>query len=294
VKRWPVIFVAALVVIVGLAYFLSRPPKDRTIPSTPPKGAPAVGSCWTVEPAVAQQAMPWPGNPVDCGAKHTAEVFFVAQASPDLLHRLDRAKADNEKKVATSLLYAQARRACVVDATTFLRGGWHSARVQVLASWIKPSENGFFACSLAETDGPAASHFVSRTGTLKASLKDGEKAPLAIACVAQSTGSSLSFSPCTGPHDGEFVGEYTITPPDAPFDDAAVKSASQRGCGEVAAKYLGISGSDSRTDLRAGAVGPSSADDWLGSDQTYSCYVMANNGKITATVKGLGLKPLPQ
>ena len=292
-KRWPVIFVAALLVIVAAAYFLSRPPADRTIPTSPPKGAPAVGSCWTVDPGVAQQAMPWPGSPVDCGAEHAAEVIFVAQASPDRLHRLDRAKAENEKKVVTNLLYAQARRACVVDATRYLAGGWHSGRVQVLASWIKPAENGFFACSLAEIDGPAATRFVSRTATVKAALQDGDKAPLAISCVAQ-TGTVLTFSPCTGPHDGEFVGEYTITQPDAPFDDAAVTSATQRGCGEVAAMYLGISGSDNRTDLRAGAVGPSSASDWLGSDQTYSCYVMVNNGKLTATVKGLGLKPLPQ
>lgn len=286
-KRWvPIaVFVVAVLLIGGTAYALTRPDKQRAIPSTAPTGAPAAGSCWQVDPATAAQALPWPGSSVDCTAAHTVEVYYVGQAGVDLLSRKDKAKGD-DVKVVDNLLYAQARRACVVQAPVYLGGAWHDAQVQVLAAWIKPQVDGFYACGVAQVDGPAAQHYVARTKKLKDALTDDG---LLINCL-----SDQKYVGCETPHDGEYVGAYTITPLDAPFQDAAVRSAAQKGCGDVALKYLGLQPDQGRTDLSAGSVGPKSASDWLGSDQTFGCYVLAATGTLVGSVKGLGAKPLPR
>jgi hypothetical protein len=135
---------------------------------------------------------------------------------------------------------------------------------------------------------------VSRQGNLKDALKDGDETPLAIGCVSRGGGDALTYVTCDQPHDGEFVGSYTITPLDAPFNDAAVRNTAQRGCGEMALKYLGITGDTGRNDLNAGSVGPKTASDWLGSDQTFGCYAMALTGKLKGTLRGLGQSPLPR
>ena len=291
-KRWMgiAVFVVAVLLIGGTAYAISRPAKGRAVPSAAPSGAPAVGSCWQVDPSTAAQALPWGAAPVGCTAAHTVEVYYVGQAGVDLLHRMDKAKGDDVKVIA-NLLYAQARRACVVQAPIYLGGAWHNARVQVLAAWVKPSTDGFYACAAAQVDGPAAQHFVSRTASLKDALAtDG----LLINCVSRGSGTDLTYVGCETPHDGEFVGSYTITPLDAPFQDTAVRNAAQKGCGDVALSYLGLASDQGRTDLSAGSVGPKSASDWLGSDQTFGCYVLAATGKIVGSVKGLGGKPLPR
>jgi hypothetical protein len=182
----------------------------------------------------------------------------------------------------------------VVQAPIYLSGAWHNSRLQVLAAWIEPARNGFYGCALAEVDGPAAQRLVSRQGALKDALKDGDESPLAIACVSRGTADALTYITCDQPHDGEFVGSYTITPLDAPFDDTAVRNTAQRGCGQMALKYLGITADAGRNDLNAGSVGPKTASDWLGSDQTFGCYAMALQGKLKGTLRDLGTKPLPR
>jgi hypothetical protein len=291
-----VLIFGTLAIVIGGLYWLSRATAERTIPSTPPDNAPAVGSCWQVDEATAKQALPWPGTAAECSGEHTIEMFQVGQVGHDLIRRMDSAKGD-DAKIVTNLLQAQVRRACVVQASVYLGGGWHNARLMVLASWIKPTGNGFYGCALAEVDGPGALNFVHRRGSLKGTLKDGDAAPLAIGCVSRGAGDStdaLTYIPCAQTHDGEFVGSYTITPLDAPFDDGAVKNTAQRGCSEVAARYLGIQGTTGRTDLNAGSVGPKTASDWLGSDQTYACYAMAVDGKLVGSIQNLGMKPLPR
>jgi hypothetical protein len=290
-KRWAVVITLFAVVIFG-AYWFTREPEPRKIPTSPPAAAPAVGSCWQVDLAAAQRAMPWAGAPVDCAGQHTAEVYYVGQVGSDLLRQHDTAKGE-ELKIIDNLLYAQARRACVIQAPIYLSGAWHNARLQVLASWIEPATDGFYGCALAEVEGPAAQRLMSRQGGLKDALKSDDS-PLGIECVSRGAGDALTYVTCDQAHDGEFVGSYTITPLDAPFDDAGVRNAAQRGCAELALKYLGITGAGSRTDLNAGSVGPKTASDWLGSDQTFGCYAMAVQGKLKGSIRGLGERPLPR
>jgi hypothetical protein len=176
----------------------------------------------------------------------------------------------------------------------YLRGGWHLGRVSVVADWVEPTENGFYACALAEVGGPGAESFVTRQESLVGALQDGDAAPLAIACVERGTGDVLRYVDCARPHDGEFVGAYTITPLDAPFNADAVRSAATKGCTDVALSYLGLPATGTRDDLSAASVGPKTASDWLGSDQTFACYVLAKDGKVRGSVRGLGSASLPR
>lgn len=282
------LIVAVVVLLGGGAYWMYERGQGRRIPTTPPSGAPRAGSCWQVDPAGAKAAMPWGGAPVDCAGPHTVELFYVGQTTKDLLHRLDEAKGD-DVKLAQALLYAQARRACLVQGDLFLGGPWHSARLQIVASWIRPASDGFFGCGLAEVTGPTADEFASHEGSLKGALE--QDSALAIACVKKS-GSLLRYVGCADIHDGEYSGVYTITPPEAPFDEAGVQAAAAKGCTAVGLKYLGLPDNGARDDLAPGSVGPKTASDWLGSDQAFACYLMSAK-PLKGSVRGLGPAPLP-
>jgi hypothetical protein len=277
-----VVVLAALVA--GGAYWLTRPEK---VSAKPPADTPAVGSCWNVDEKGAANAFPWPGKPVDCTARHTAEVFLVGQVDRELTARAASAKGD-DAKLQQNLMYAQARSGCLLVASKYLGGDWHAGRVQIVADWIKPARSGYFGCAVVEAAAPASKRFVART----TSLRDGLKADgLGIACVARDGAGEMAYTPCEQSHDGEFTGTYTITPPDAPFDAEKVRAAATSGCGELATRYVG----GARTDLRSAYVGPTSASDWLGSDQTYTCYTLATAAaKLRGSVKGIAAGPLPR
>jgi hypothetical protein len=260
--------------------------RDEPIPDQPPSSAPKVGSCATVSPQTAKKAMPWPGKPVDCADRHTAEVYHVGQVDRDLIARA-RAKSGDDRTVAVNLMYAQARRACGALGTTYLGADWHASRVALLANWIDPVRNGFFGCAVVEVAGPGGDPYVTRTGSLK-----GKGGSLAVACVARE-GDTVRFSSCESAHTGEFVGTYIVTPSGAPFESAAVTAAVTKGCGRVTLSYLGLPGDASRPDLHVGYVGPTSQATWLGSDQTFACYASAD-GELRGTLRNLGTRPLPR
>lgn len=283
-KRWTIlIFVVALLAVVGGAYWLTRP-ASAGISTTPPEGAPATGSCWLVDEKVAAIAFPWPGKPVDCTARHTAEVFYVGQVDRDLAAKTANSKGD-EARINQNLMYGEARRACIVHGSDFVGGDWHSARVQIIAGWIKPTRSGYFGCAMVEATAPASKNFVARTATLR-----GAASALPIACVARIDG-ALAYAGCDTTHDGEFVGTYTITPFNLPFDAQKVPASANTGCGNAMTSYVGAA----RTDLRAGYVGPTTGSDWLGSDQTYACYALVTGaGKLRGSIKGIGSGALPR
>jgi hypothetical protein len=257
------------------------------IPSKPPAHAPAVGACWTVDPAAAQHTLPWPGAAKPCTGAHTAEIFYVGQVDHDLISKARTAKGETVT-VARNLMFAEVRRACGNFASVYLGGDWHHDQVSLLANWIEPASDGFFGCALVQTTGPGGTTYVTRSTSLKGS---GDTGPLAIGCVAR-TGDAIRYASCTEEHTGEFVGSYQITPDNAPFDAKAVASAVTKGCGQVALSYLGLPKDATRPDLKIGYVGPTSADTWLGSDQTFGCYASAD-APLRGTVRNLGTRPLP-
>jgi hypothetical protein len=286
-RRWligPAVVVGIALVGTGIWWF-NRP---EPIPTRPPASAPPVGSCWRVDAAGARAALPWSGAPVGCATEHTAEIFHVGQVDHELIGKARSARG-SEVTLANNLMYAQARRACEAFASTYLGGDWHKDQVTVVANWVSPAGDGFFGCALAQVADPAGTSLVSRTSSLKAT---GDSGGLAIECVRRGTGETLGYSRCDQEHDGEFVGTYTLTPPDAPFDANAVKDTATKGCGQVALGYLGLPITGNRADLQVGYVGPTTASTWLGSDQTFACYAMAGV-KLRGSIHSLGTRTLP-
>ncbi len=272
---------AVALVAVGVLWWINRAP---SIPEHPPASAPAVGSCWTVSPQTAKRALPWPGKPVNCAGPHTAEVYHVGQVDRDLVSRARGAKGDDQK-VAVNLMYAQARRACGAFGSTYLGADWHGVEVALLANWIEPARDGFFACAVAQAADPGGDHFVTRTATIKGSAPP-------VTCVTRAN-ESVRFGSCEAEHTGEFVGTYIVTPSGAPFDGKAVASAVAKGCGQATLTYLGLPADATRSDLHVGYVGPTTAATWLGSDQTFACYASAD-APMRGTVRNLGTRPLPR
>jgi len=273
------VFVALVAVAGGGAYWVTRPDE---VSAALPAAAPAVGSCWKIDSRTGAEPFPWPGRPVDCGGAHTAEIFQLGQVDRELAARARDAEGD-EARASRQLMNGQARSACIGVASNYLGVDWHTARVQVVAAWIKPTESGHFGCALVESADAAGAAFVTRTGSLR---NAGPTGALKIGCVTKSV-----FTPCDQPHDGEYTGRYVITPPGAVFDPVKVRETADKGCTEVAAKFIGAT----RTDLRSGYVGPTSANEWLGSDQTFTCYALATGtDPLKGTLKGLGNGPLPR
>src|SRR5256885_10965955 len=259
--RGRLVAVGLIAVAVGAAvWWINR---GEPIPTKPPANAPKVGDCWSVQPAAAVKAMPWPGSAVACTSAHTTEVFYVGQADHDLISRARAAKGE-DAKVATNLMYAQVRRACGAFASTYLGGNWHDAQVSLLANWIEPARNGFFGCALVQTTGPGGATYVTRSR----SLKGVGTGPLAIGCVTR-TGDAVRYASCTEAHTGEYVGSYTITPDNAPFKATAVAAAATKGCGKAALAYLGLPETATRPDPKAGYVGPPTVATRLGTDHTF-------------------------
>lgn len=278
-RRWGLLLAAIVLVValVGAAmWWFNRP---DPVPSGTPSTAPAVGSCWQVEPAAAAKPFPWTGA-ASCAAAHTAEVYYVGQADHDLVRR--SRGTDENAKVAANLMLVEVRRACGAFASTYLGDNWHNARVTIAADWIGSRRDGFFGCALAQTLDAAGTRFVTRTVSMKSAA--GE---LTASCALDG-----GYVPCDQPHNGEFVGTYTVTPEDAPFDQAAVKSAVTKGCGDAVRDYLDLPQQAQRADLTAGYVGPTTAQTWLGSDQTFACYAVSKD-RIRGTIRSLGTRPLP-
>jgi len=97
---------------------------------------------------------------------------------------------------------------------------------------------------------------------------------------------------CAAPHDAELAGTYTLTPPNAPFDETSVRKTANAGCTAVLRQYLGLPDGTGRPDLSVAYVGPTSPASWLGSDQTFACYARANV-KLRGSIRSLGTRPLP-
>lgn len=283
--------VAVLAVAGSLSWWATRG-SAVPVPTVAPVGTPRVGSCWDVTGDTARLALPWPGDPVSCQGTFTAEVYHVGQVNHELIKKEWKAKGD-DKKVADNLMYAEVRRACGTFATRYLGRDWHTAQVTVLANWIKPARDGFFACAVAQVADPGGTRLVSRTGSLHGLFAGDGVTPLDVSCVSRGTGGALSFARCDQAHDGEFVGTYVVTSNTVPFDAAALAQTVNQGCAGAILSYLGLSAGETRNDLSVGYVGPTTASTWLGSDQTFACYAMAQV-RLRGSIHNLGTRPLPR
>jgi hypothetical protein len=101
----------------------------------------------------------------------------------------------------------------------------------------------------------------------------------------------LSFVECGQPHTSEFVGLYTVTPANAPYNGPEIQKVVTAGCRRLVDSFVGVPAGQSRSDLRVSEVGPDSANLWAGSDQTFACYASAAT-PWSGSIKGVGTRAL--
>jgi Septum formation len=280
----------AVVVLAAIGGVLWLANRTAPIPTKPPKGAPAVGSCWDVPAAKVSATLPWPGSPVACTAAHTAEIYFVGQVDRSLIKDYRSAKGQAAQAAAV-VMEGEARNGCTGRATRYLGGAWRSSQLTIVPDFFTPEKDGFYACAAAQVSDPGGGTIATRTAPLAGALAGTEAKTLAIDCYNGTT--ALSFVPCTADHRGEYVGLYTVTPLGAQFNGPELQTTVTAGCQAILDGFLGLSASShSRDDLRSSYVGPTASATWLGSDQSFACYAIAPD-TIRGSIKGLGTRPLP-
>ncbi|HEY9482551.1 MAG TPA: septum formation family protein [Micromonosporaceae bacterium] len=302
-RALPPAIAVVVIVVVGTALWLAN--RSAPIPTTTPKAAPAVRSCWNVDSATIGRQLPWSGSPVACSAAHTAEIVSVGQVDQQLVRTAQKAKGQ-DATVNSFLMAAGARAACLDKAGSYVGGAWRGAQLTVYPDFVAPAKDGFFACVIAQVADPGGQRLVTRTASLAGVLSGPGAASLGIDCVGDSTSAGsgavstapsgtaaagLSFVECGQRHTSEFVGLYTVTPANAPYNGPEIQKVVSAGCQQLVDSFVGVAAGHKRSDLRVSEVGPDSANLWAGSDQTFACYASAST-PWSGSIKGIGTRAL--
>jgi hypothetical protein len=277
-----------------------------------PKAAPAVRSCWNVDSATIGRQLPWSGSPVACTAAHTAEIVSVGQVDQRLVRTAQKAKGQ-DATVNSFVMATSVRAACLDKVGSYVGGAWRGAQLTVYPDFVAPAKDGFFSCVIAQVADPGGQRLVTRTASLAGALSGPGAASLGIDCVGDSTSAGdsasvgggavspapsgtsaaagMSFVECGQPHTSEFVGLYTVTPANAPYNGPEIQKVVTAGCQQLVDSFVGVAAGQKRSDLRVSEVGPDSANLWAGSDQTFACYASAST-PWSGSIKGIGTRAL--
>jgi Septum formation len=295
-----------VIVIVGTVLWLAN--RTPSIPTTTPKAAPVARSCWNVDSATIGRQLPWSGSSVACTAAHTAEIVSVGQVDRQLVRTAQKAKGQ-DATVNSFVMATSARAACLDKVGSYVGGAWRGAQLTVYPDFVAPAKDGFFACVIAQVADPGGQRLVTRTASLAGALTGPAAASLGIDCVGDSSSvaagdgalsqapsgtaaeAGLGFVECGQPHTSEFVGLYTVTPANAPYNGPEIQKVVTAGCQQLVDSFVGVVGAQKRSDLRVSEVGPDSANLWAGSDQTFACYASAST-PWSGSIKGIGTRAL--
>jgi hypothetical protein len=312
----PPAIAVVVIAVVGTVLWLAN--RSAPIPTATPKTAPAVRSCWNVDAATIGRQLPWSGSPVACTAAHTAEIVSVGQVDQRLVRTAQNAKGQ-DATVNSFVMATSARAACLDKVGSYVGGAWRGAQLTVYPDFVAPANDGFFACVIAQVADPGGQRLVTRTASLAGALSGPAAGSLGIDCVGESTSAGdstpsgdstpagggavspepsspaaatgLSFVECGQPHTSEFVGLYTVTPANAPYNGPEIQKAVTAGCQQLVDSFVGVAAGQKRSDLRVSEVGPDSANLWAGSDQTFACYASAST-PWSGSIKGIGTRAL--
>jgi len=233
---------------------------------------PKVGECWT---GTASAFKLTPGSdmkPVDCGADHASETFYVGEFTGTMAQKAT---------VPAAADLSDAYTACNGNAKTYLGDDWHNGRlalrifVPTEAQWN--GEARFFRCDLIEVSDDNGT-VLQRKSTLKATLEGSR--PIGMTCIqVKKTGDSIDdFVPidCGTLHNGEYVG--TFFSPDArpyPTDASARRALLEPGCNAMVASFLGLTEAQYATNKQINfAWSTASPTSWDYGDRTARCYIM--------------------
>ena len=310
----PPAIAVVVIAVVGTVLWLAN--RSTPVSTTVPKVAPAVRSCWNVDSATIGRQLPWSGSPIACTAAHTAEIVSVGQVDQRLVRTAQKAKGQ-DATVNSFVMATSARAACLEKVGSYVGGAWRGAQLTVYPDFVAPAKDGFFACVIAQVADPGGQRLVTRTASLAGALSGPGAASLGIDCVGDSTSAGgaaaspapsgtppsgappsgaaaaagLSFVECWQPHTSEFVGLYTVTPANAPYNGPEIQKVVSAGCQQLVDSFVGVAAGQKRSDLRVSEVGPDSANLWAGSDQTFACYATAS-APWSGSIKGIGTRGL--
>ncbi|WP_412540767.1 septum formation family protein [Longispora sp. K20-0274] len=261
--------------MVGLVVKLSG-----TTGTSSAKGKPQAGDCRTV---AADKGFPetYDGTRVKCTFAHEMETIYVGVYSSGWTE----AEGDG-----------QVNEICEDRAAEFLGGPRHVARIG-LTYYVEEaggSAKRWFSCELAEINTAKQAKLVPRMSTLRgAGANPGQ---LAITCADHADKDILYLSDCARGHDLEFAGLYTAGKDLDHGTDDELRKAVSAGCEKTVSDYLGW---DTRKFEAAEVLdftywGATTTTTLAHSTHAYRCFVATvDNKKLTASVKGLGDKPVP-
>ena len=182
----PPAIAVVVIAVVGTVLWLAN--RSAPIPTTVPKTAPAVRSCWNVDSATIGRQLPWSGSPVACTAAHTAEIVSVGQVDQRLVRTAQKAKGQ-DATVNSFVMATSVRAACLDKVGSYVGGAWRGAQLTVYPDFVAPAKDGFFACVIAQVADPGGQRLVTRTASLAGALSGSGAASLGIDCVGDSTSS---------------------------------------------------------------------------------------------------------
>ncbi|GIG58705.1 hypothetical protein Lfu02_30770 [Longispora fulva] len=186
---------------------------------------------------------------------------------------------------------------CASRADDYL-GGRHQAHRIGLNSYVQAADEmsgkaRWFACDVAEIGSAAFPALVTRKSSLRGAL--ATPGPLAITCGDKVAKDYVYRGDCSAPHDLEFAGLFSVASDYHPESRVELDKVVSAGCQKSVTDFLGW---DQRTfeenrSLDVTSWGPSVRTVGRGR-ATYRCFVTTlDNKKLTASVKGLGDKPVP-
>jgi hypothetical protein len=221
---------------------------------------PKVGSDKVVDWALASFFLE---PPIECTKQHVTETYYVGKLP-----------ASEENKPAApdpgDAAFKTAYTTCAKQATSYLGGDYHNARVSIVA--VLPVDEQWqggarwYRCELIEISDTKET-IVARSSSARNGLR-GSK-PLAVACANDTLTSdkkyvtNIVFVACSKPHYMEYTGVWT--PSDGRYPGNSAQSTDKSdNCFRLGATYLGMSVSQLHT------VGGISWDSWGGSELMWS------------------------
>ncbi|GGJ97479.1 hypothetical protein GCM10010123_29390 [Pilimelia anulata] len=234
-------------------------------------------------------------EPVDCDKPHKTETIHVGGFT-------GTAAEAKSPPTTSSAAYRGAYATCDKEATKFLGKDFRYGRL-----WLGvtvPSSPGWaggarwYRCELGEVANVEDfGDLINRSGTLADGLATAS--PLDLGCyrvTASAAGAITKMTPvaCTGRHNSEFVGVFTAPAALAYPTTGPDWERMHTRCRAVVATYVKVP-NDANLRYRTGTVAvPNTEEDWEAGNRGVRCYLYVNTGKFTESLKGAGVKGLPE
>jgi len=219
---------------------------------------------------------------VDCTTSHQTETLYVGEFSGTAASGTTPPETDSKD-------VADAFDTCEEQVNKVLGYDWRDLRLELkLVTPSSPAWKGgarWFACDVIEVADLENAETKARTANIQDALKT-----LPLGCfTATESGSDLTMAEvaCTTSHNSEYVGSFTPAASVAyPANDAGWDVLHEK-CDEVAAAYMGVTGSQFDKSYSEIAWATSKKY-WSAGNNNVRCFLWLGKGKMTGSAKGKG------